>query len=148
MSFFNDKNFNSKNEQDIQFFKTDLPVKAESDAGFTEIETINGLLVFEGKPFIIEKPLTTINGWSLDENKKELDSIYLIINGEPFLKSDHFYPRNDISEDLGLSMDNNAGWTISFLSGYLKDGCQKITLVGVKDDRKIEFDNEIQLCKN
>jgi len=33
-------------------------------------------------------------------------------------------------------------------SGYLNDGCQKITLVGVKDDRKIEFKNEIQLCKN
>ena len=45
-------------------------------------------------------------------------------------------------------MGNNAGWTISFLSGYLKDGCQKITLVGVQDDRKIKFDNEIQLCKN
>ena len=42
----------------------------------------------------------------------------------------------------------NSGWSISFLSGYLKDDCQKITLVGVKDDRKIEFENEIQLCKN
>ena len=148
VSFFNDKNFNSENEQDVKFFKTVLHVKAQSDVGFTEIETINDSLVFEDKPFIIEKPLTTINGWSLDENKKELDSIYLIVNGEPFLKYDHFYPRNDIAEDLGLNMDNNAGWTISFLSGYLKDGCQKITLVGVKDDRKIEFDNEIQLCKN
>ena len=148
MSFFKDKNFNSENEQDVKFFKTALHVKAQSDVGFTEIETINDLPVFEDKPFIVEKPLTTINGWSLDENKKELDSIYLIVNGEPFLKYAHFYPRDDISEDLGLNMGNNAGWTISFLSGYLKDGCQKITLVGVQDDRKIKFDNEIQLCKN
>jgi len=125
-----------------------LHVKAQSGVGFTEIETINDSLVFEDKSLIIENPLVTINGWSLDENKKELDSIYLIVNGEPFLKYDHFYPRNDIAEDLGLNMDNNAGWTISFLSGYLKDDCQKITLVGVKDDRKIEFENEIQLCKN
>jgi len=148
VSFFNDKNFNSKNEQDVKFFKTALPVKAESDAGFTEIETINDSLVFEGKPFIIEKPLTTINGWSLDENKKELDSIYLIVNGEPFLKYDHFYPRSDISKNLAIDKNTNQGWTISFLSGYLKDGCQKITLVGIKDDKKIEFENEINLCKN
>jgi hypothetical protein len=148
LSFFNDKNFNSENEQDVKFFKTTLHVKAQSGVGFTEIETINDSLVFEDKSLIIENPLVTINGWSLDENKKELDSIYLIVNGEPFLKYDHFYPRNDIAEDLGLNMDNNAGWTISFLSGYLKDDCQKITLVGVKDDRKIEFENEIQLCKN
>ena len=105
-------------------------------------------LVFEDKPLNIKKSLVVINGWSLDENKKELDSIYLIINGEPFLKYEHFYPRNDISEELGIDRDYNLGWTISFLSGYLKDDCQKITLVGVKDDRKIEFENEIQLCKN
>jgi len=148
LSFFNDKNFNSENEQDVKFFKTALHVKAQSGVGFTEIETINDSLVFEDKPFIIEKPLTTINGWSLDENKKELDSIYLIINGEPFLKYEYFYPRSDISKKLAIDKNTNQGWTISFLSGYLNDGCQKITLVGVKDDRKIEFKNEIQLCKN
>ena len=90
----------------------------------------------------------TINGWSLDENKKELDSIYLIVNGEPFLKYDHFYPRNDISENLGMDVALNSGWTISFLSGYLEEDCQLITLVGIKDDKKIGFENEIQLCKN
>ena len=99
-SFFKDKNFNSKNQQDVKFFNTNLHVKAQSDLGFTEIETINDSLVFEGKPFIIEKPLITINGWSLDENKKELDSIYLIVNGEPFLKYEHFYQRSDISKKL------------------------------------------------
>ena len=147
-SFFKDKNFNSKNQQDVKFFNTNLHVKDQSDLGFTEIETINDSLVFEGKPFIIEKPLITINGWSLDENKKELDSIYLIVNGEPFLKYEYFYPRSDISKKLAIDKNTNQGWTISFLSGYLNDGCQKITLVGVKDDRKIEFKNEIQLCKN
>ena len=116
--------------------------------GFTEIEMINDSLVFEGKPLVIEKPLVTINGWSLDENKKELDSIYLIVNGEPFLKYDHFYPRSDISKNLAIDKNTNQGWTISFLSGYLKDSCQKITLVGIKDDKKIEFENEINLCKN
>ena len=141
-SFFNNDNFNSKNEQDIKFFKTVLSIKDQSDIGFTEIETINDSLVFEDEPLIIKKSLVTMKGWSLDENKKELDSIYLIVNGEPLLKYDFFYPRNDISEDY------NAGWTISFLSGYLKDGCHKITLVGVKDDKKIGFENELQLCKN
>ena len=42
----------------------------------------------------------------------------------------------------------NSGWTISFLSGYLEENCQLITLVGIKDDKKIGFENEIELCKN
>jgi hypothetical protein len=148
VSFFNSDNFNSKNKQDVKFFKTELPIKAQSDTGFTEIEAINDSLVFEDKPLVIEKPLVTINGWSLDENKKELESLYLIVNGEPFLKYDHFYPRSDISKNLAIDKNTNQGWTISFLSGYLKDGCQKITLVGIKDNKKIEFENEINLCKN
>ena len=148
VSFFNSDNFNSKNKQDVKFFKTALPIKAQLDTGFTEIEVINDSLVFEDKPLVIEKPLVTINGWSLDENKKELESIYLIVNGEPFLKHDHFYPRSDISKNLAIDKDTNQGWTISFLSGYLKDSCQKITLVGIKDNKKIEFENEINLCKN
>ena len=90
----------------------------------------------------------TINGWSLDQNKKQLDSIYLIVNDEPFLKYDQFYPRNDISENLGIDTELNSGWSISFLSGYLEENCQLITLVGTKDDQKIGFKNEIELCKN
>ena len=42
----------------------------------------------------------------------------------------------------------NSGWTVSFLSGYLEEDCQLITLVGIKDDKKILFENEIELCKN
>ena len=148
VSFFNDDNFNSKNKQDVKFFKTELPIKAQSDTGFTEIEAINDSLVFEDKPLVIEKPLVTINGWSLDENKKELDSLYLIVNGEPFLKYDYFYPRDDISKKLGIDVDNNMGWTISFLSGYLEDDCQKISVIGIKNERKIGYENEIHLCKN
>jgi hypothetical protein len=97
---------------------------------------------------MIGKPLVIIKGWSLDENKKHLDSIYLIVNDEPFLKYDHFYPRNDVSENLGMDVALNSGWTISFLSGYLEENCQLITLVGIKDDKKIGFENEIELCKN
>ena len=135
-------------KQDVKFFKTELPIKAQSDTGFTEIEAINDSLVFEDKPLVIEKPLVTINGWSLDENKKELESLYLIVNGEPFLKYDYFYPRDDISKKLGIDVDNNMGWTISFLSGYLEDDCQKISVIGIKNERKIGYENEIHLCKN
>ena len=97
---------------------------------------------------MVEKPLVTIKGWSLDENKKQLDSIYLIVNDEPFLKYDDFYPRNDISENLGMYTELNSGWSISFLSGYLQENCQLITLVGIKDDKKIGVVNEIEICKN
>ena len=147
-SFFNEKNFNLENKQDMEFFKTVWSEKPETSIGFSEIESINNSLVSENETFMVEKPLVIIKGWSLDENKKQLDSIYLIANGEPFLKYDDFYPRNDISENLGMSTALNSGWSISFLSGYLEENCQLITLVGIKDDKKIGFENEIELCKN
>ena len=147
-SFFNEKNFNLENKQDMEFFKTVWSEKPEASIGFSEIESINNSLVSENETFMIEEPLVTIKGWSLDENKKQLDSIYLIVNDEPFLKYDNFYPRNDISENLGVNAALNSGWTISFLSGYLEENCQLITLVGIKDDKKILFENEIELCKN
>jgi len=148
LSFFSEKNFNLKNNQDINFFQTVWSEKSTVSVGFSEIESINGLLVSEGEAFTIAKPLVIIKGWSLDENKKQLDSIYLIVNDEPFLKYDHFYPRNDISENLNINAELNSGWTISFLSGYLEEDCQLITLVGIKDNKKIVFENEIELCKN
>ena len=147
-SFFNDENFNAKNEHDIEVFKTVWSEKPQSSVGFIEIETINNSLFFEDESFVIEKPLVTISGWSLDENGKELDSLYLIINDEPFLKYDHFNPRSDVSDDLGINTDINSSWSISFLAGYLDDGCHKITFEGVKNDKKIGFENEIELCKN
>ena len=148
LSFFSEENFNLKNNQDMDFFQTVWSEKPTAQVGFSEIESINGSLVSEGETFMIGKPLVIIKGWSLDENKKQLDSIYLIVNDEPFLKYDHFYPRNDVSENLGMDVALNSGWTISFLSGYLEENCQLITLVGIKDDKKIGFENEIELCKN
>ena len=148
VSFFGDNNFNSKNEQDIKVFKTILSESSQSTIGFSEIESINDSSVSENETFWVEKPLVVINGWSLDENEKELDSIYLIVNDEPFLKFDEFYPRNDIAKNLGIDMDLNSGWSISFLSGYLEETCQLVTLVGLKDDKKIELKNQIELCKN
>mgnify|MGYP001170372439 FL=1 len=147
-SFFSEKNFNLKNKQDMNFFKTVWSEKPATDIGLSEIESINDSLVFENETFMVEEPLVTIKGWSLDENKKQLDSIYLIVDDAPFLKYDHFYPRNDISENLGMDAELNSGWSISFLSGYLEENCQLITLVGIKDDKKIGFVNEIELCKN
>jgi len=147
-SFFNENDFNLNNKQNIEVFKTVWSEKPMDGVGFSEIESINNSIVFENQTVIIEKPLVTINGWSLDENKKQLDSIYLIVNDEPFLKYDHFYPRNDISENLGIGAELNSGWSISFLSGYLEENCQLITLVGIKDDKKIGFENKIELCKN
>ena len=148
LSFFSEKNFNLKNNQDMDFFQTVWSEKPIVQVGFSEIESINGSLVSEDETFTVEKSLVIIKGWSLDENKKHLDSIYLIVNDEPFLKYDHFYPRNDVSKNLGINAALNSGWTVSFLSGYLEEDCQLITLVGIKDDKKILFENEIELCKN
>ena len=148
LSFFSEKNFNLKNNQDMDFFQTVWSEKPIVQVGFSEIESINGSLVSEDETFTVEKSLVIIKGWSLDENKKQLDSIYLIVNDEPFLKYDNFYPRNDISQNLGINAALNSGWTVSFLSGYLEEDCQLITLVGTKDDKKILFENEIELCKN
>ena len=80
-----------------------------------------------------KKPLVIISGWILDEEEKQLDSVFLLVNNQPFIKFDDFQPRNDVLKNFDNDMDNYSGWKIFFMSGYLENNCQLISIAGFKD---------------
>ena len=45
-------------------------------------------------------------------------------------------------------MDDYSGWEIFFMSGYLENNCQLISIAGFKDNKNIKLNQEIELCKN
>ena len=78
----------------------------------------------------------------MDNNHSELDSIFLIMDDEPFLKYDDFleYTNNESSK--------KSKWVITFLSGYLTEGCHDISIVVIKDSKLFSMKQEISICKN
>jgi len=51
-------------------------------------------------------------------------------------------------KNFGNDMDNYSGWEIFFMSGYLENNCQLISIVGLKDNKNIKLNQEIELCKS
>jgi hypothetical protein len=148
MNIFGEKNFNQQSKEDLKEFERIWYNDMEYFSGYGKIETINEIEITNNQTITIEKPFIIIKGWSLDHNKKNLDSIFLMIDEKPFLKYDDFQPRQEVVAILNEDIDTYAGWQISFLSNYLNDGCHTLTLAALKDNNKIIFDQKIEICKN
>ena len=146
-SMFGNDKFNQQNEKFIEKYSQEMVVDNEKFFGIGKIETINGIQVSETVSISLEKPALVIEGWALDQNMKQLDNLYLLLDGEPFLKYDDFLTRTNIVEKNNLSSLIKPGWKISFLSGYLENGCYEISLGSLKEKQIINFEQKIEICK-
>ena len=77
-----------------------------------------------------------------DNNQGELDSIFLIMDDEPFLRYDDFLEYTKKQSSI------KSKWIITFLSGYLTEGCHDISIVGIKDSKLLSMKQEVSICKN
>ena len=138
---FGEENFNSENKNDIKFFNDVVRTDFEKKIGYGEILKINEESDLQ-KSVIISEQYVKIEGWMADNNQGELDSIFLIMDDEPFLRYDDFleYTKNQSSI--------KSKWIITFLSGYLTEGCHDISIVGIKDSKLLSMKQEVSICKN
>ena len=138
---FGEENFNSENKNDIKFFNDVVRIDFEKKIGYGEILKINEESDLQ-KSVIISEQYVKIEGWMADNNQGELDSIFLIMDDEPFLRYDDFleYTKNQSSI--------KSKWIITFLSGYLTEGCHDISIVGIKDSKLLSMKQEVSICKN
>ena len=132
----------------ISYFEETWNKNDETNLGIGEIESINNVSITEKRTIYLNKPLIIISGWALDEEKKQLDSVFLLVDNKPFIKFDDFQPREDVLENFDMNAQIDSGWKIFFMSGYLKNDCQIISIVGFKDNKNIKLNQEIELCKN
>ena len=147
-SFFNSESFHKNNQELITNNKQILSEISKSDIGIGKIEKINNIYSPDGEYFFDISTPIKISGWFVDENFDEIDYVYVLIDNEPMIKlnklgsSSYTYEKSDkITYELNE-------WSTSFFSGYVDKNCSKISIVGLKDKTKINFDEEIQLCKN
>lgn len=145
LSIFGDPNFNQQNREEIEKFNQIWTDKNKIYFGFGKIEKINNV-VLNSNTINIDSEVILINGWIVDHEKKQLNSIYLLIDDKPLLKYDDFLSLDDV-KNLNLDKAINAGWKISLLSGYIEEGCHKISIAGLSDGKKILLEQEIELCK-
>jgi len=146
MNIFGETNFNNIHRQELEKFSGLLNNKNNLDVGFGKIETINELQVNNNDVVYLDNSFIIINGWTLDSEMKQLDDIFLIVDDRPFLKYNDFQPRLDIKDTFGKNTDINSGWSISFLSGYIEEGCHRLSVIGIKNGSKFTFDQELQIC--
>ena len=148
LSIFGDTSFNKQNLQDISYFEETWNKNTETNLGIGEIESINNIPIDEKRTIYPNAPLIIISGWILDEEKKQLDSIFLLLDNKPFIKFDDFQPRKNVTENFDKNVENYSEWKIFFMSGYLENNCQLISIAGFKDNKNIKLNQEIELCKN
>ena len=109
-----------------------------------QITLIDGNDVISKYDFHIKKEFVRIDGWLLLENTKELNNIFLIIDGKQFLESQNF-KINDAENEQNF---NKFDWSAIFLSGYLDSGCHSLQIIGISDNEKILLRDQMNICKN
>jgi len=135
LSIFGDASFNNKNLEEISYFEETWNKNNETSIGIGEIELINNIPIAEKRTIYLNDPLIIISGSILDEEEKQLDSVFLLVDDKPFIKFDN-------------SAQSYSEWKIFFMSGYLENNCQLISIAGFKDNKNIKLNQEIELCKN
>jgi len=138
---FGEQDFNNENKNDIELFNTIEKSNVNKEIGIGEILKINEVDKLE-KSVIISEQYVKIEGWMTDDNQNELDSIFLIMDGKAFLKYDDFlqYSNNETSI--------KSKWIITFLAGYLTEGCHDISVIRLKDNNLFSIKQEVSICKN
>ena len=135
LSIFGDPSFNNKNLEHISYFEETWNKNNETSVGIGEIELINNIPIAGKRTVYVNEPLVIISGSILDEKEKQLDSVFLLVDDKPFIKFDN-------------SVQSYSEWKIFFMSGYLENDCQLISIAGFKDNKNIKLHQEIELCRN
>ena len=145
LSIFGEQNFNQQNKQDTKMFSEILESDLIYEKGIGEIKKINNMSISE-KVILKNEQFVIIEGWMVDDERKQVDSIFLMVDDKPFLKYDDFLKNEDAYHELD-SYDVKPEWTITFLSGYLELGCHKISVLALQEERVIQLEQEFTLCK-
>ena len=145
LSIFSEKDFSlTQNElEDYELIKNNLT----SFVGNGKIESINNIPLEGQTSITIDDDVIILKGWAIDSEKEELDNLFLLVNDLPLSKSEEFDLRTDLTDNFDIDKSKKLGWTFSFLSGHLDDGCSSLSLVSSKNQNLIKFSDTLQLCK-
>ena len=139
-SIFSEINFNNENKSAIDDYNLFSKEIFPSNNG--KITKINNSEFKSNFEYDLNLPYLLIEGWMLDSEMRQLDSLYLLVDNEPFTKINNFELLD------GLNSQSKSSWQIFFMSGYLDYGCHKISVIGINNNVKYSLSDELLLCKN
>ena len=146
LSIFGEESFNQQNRDDLKYFEDVLKKNPNYELGVGEIQKVNDRIVLEDT-VVMKEEFIKIEGWMLDKDRNQLDSLFVIIDDIPFLKYDDFVSMDSKEYSVNETRNNNSKWIITFLSGYLELGCHDISFVGLHNETLFHLDQKIILCK-
>ena len=146
LSIFGEESFNQQNRDDLKYFEDVLKKNPNYELGVGEIQKVNDRIVLEDT-VVMKEEFIKIEGWMLDKDRNQLDSLFVIIDDIPFLKYDDFVYMDSKEYSVNETRNNNSKWIITFLSGYLELGCHDISFVGLHNETLFHLDQKIILCK-
>ena len=71
-----------------------------------------------------------------------------MVDNQTLLRYDDFISRIDIKNEYDEISDENFGWNIILLTGYIENGCHEISILGQSEQRIIELEEKINICIN
>jgi len=96
------------------------------------------------KYFLNEDQSLIISGIISIDNIKEIEVMYLMIDGKPFAKFDNFYDSESTTDTNQLT--NEIKWTFALLKSYLPEGCMQISFTGMKNNEPFVLNDETEVC--
>jgi len=96
------------------------------------------------KYFLNEDQSLVISGVISTDNIKEIEVMYLMIDGKPFAKYDNFYDSESTTNTDQLT--NEIKWTFALLKSYLPEGCKQISFTGMKNNELFVLNDETEIC--
>ena len=143
MGLFSNDKLNSLATHDQNVFYDNLNLIEEEHEGFGKIIKINGKTSNEIN--ISNDPLITIFGWMENDTKQTVDYLYILSNDNPLVKISNF--DRSLENFETDERNNDSFWEITFLSGYLEEECNNLSIIGFKDGKKILVEHEVLVCK-
>lgn len=145
LSIFSEINFNRVNQSAID----EYPLFSEKIliSNYGAITKINNLEYNQDLEYLLDTPFLLIEGWMLDFEMQQLDSIYLLKNDEPLAKITTFESTIQQTSGIKINSDLKPSWKIFIMSGYIDYGCHEMSIVGIKNMEKNYLSDEFTLCK-
>ena len=142
-NIFSNPDFNKNTIKELNDFKKKIDENTDMKKIEGHITRVNNFELSE-KYFLNEDQSLIIFGVISTDNIKEIEVMYLMIDGKPFAKFDDFY---DSESTIDINqLTNETKWTFALLKSYLPEGCMQISFTGMKNNDLFVLNDETEIC--
>jgi len=142
-NIFSNPDFNKNTIKELNDFNKKIDENTNMKKIEGHISRVNNFELSE-KYFLNEDQSLIISGVISTDNIKEIEVMYLMIDGTPFAKFNDFYDSESTTGSNQLT--NEIKWTFALLKSYLPEGCKQVSFMGMKNNEPFVLNDETEIC--